>query len=104
MSAFKDAVQADIRATFLNLEEFGDIHAVNGVPLPCVLDTDVLTEGHPALEGVFLNVLTLYVKTSDLPRRPVEGELLYLDGKMHIVRRVAEEMGVLVITMEANEQ
>lgn len=104
MSLFKDTVKGDILATFLNLDEFADVHNVNGVAMPCMVDTDVLAAGNPALEGVFLDTITLYVSLEYMPIAPVEGELLYLDGKMHLVRRTAEEMGMYVITMEANKQ
>ena len=103
MSRFKAAVQNDIKGTFLNMDEFADTHVINGVTVQCVIDTDIISEGHPELQGVFLNTLTIYVSASDITA-PVEGELLYLDSKMHIVRRVSEEQGMLVITVEANEQ
>lgn len=108
MSAFKDAVEKDIKATFLNLDEFADMHSVNGELMQCLVDTDIIdpygdTRSHP-IEGVFLNTVTLYVHCVDIPKKPVEGELLYLDDKMYIVRHVSVEMGVYVIILEANEQ
>ena len=35
---------------------------------------------------------------------PVEGELLNIDGALHLVKSVSNEGGVLVIVTEANEQ
>lgn len=109
MSAFKDAVAADVKNVFINLDEFAEPHDINGETVDCVMDKNITagnpldTTGNP-LEGVFANTLTIYVATKDLPAAPVEGELLRVDGSLHIVRNVSDEMGVLVITAEASEQ
>ena len=55
------------------------------------------------MEGVFINGITIYVKTGDI-RKPVEGEVLMIDGRMHLVKRVSDEMGLLTIVAESNEQ
>lgn len=105
MSAFKDAVAADVKNVFINLDEFAEPHDINGETVDCVIDKNVIKENsNRELEGVFANTLTIYVATQDLPAVPVEGELLRVDGSLHIVRNVSDEMGVLVITAEASEQ
>lgn len=108
MSAFKDAVSNDIMSVFLNVDEFADKHVLNGKKVICIVDKDLTeaakkTVSNP-LDGVFINAVMIFVKSSDLERQPVEGELLYLDDKMYIVRNVSEEMDVLSITAEANNQ
>ena len=104
MSRFKAAVQNDIKAVFLNLEEFGEWHTLNGVKVQCVIDrnlTQDYSDSH--ILGVFVNILTIYVDSSDMPT-PVEGEILSVDGSLHLVKSVSEEGGMLVIVAEANEQ
>lgn len=104
MSRFKAAVQNDIKAVFLNLEEFGEWHTLNEVKVQCVIDrnlTQDYSDSH--ILGVFVNILTIYVDSSDMPT-PVEGEILSVDGSLHLVKSVSEEGGMLVIVAEANEQ
>ena len=104
MSAFKNAIAADIKNAFINTDEFADEHEINGVMIPCVIDKNITaTANGEQLEGVFLNALTIYVDAADIVA-PVEGELLRVDGSLHIVRKVSNEMGVLEIVAEASEQ
>jgi len=106
MSQFKDSLKADVKGVFLNCDEFSDSHLVNGKEIVCQVDTDVIDPktGSVAepLYGVFLNTVTLYVSADDLDR-PVEGQLLHLDDQTYAVRKVKDEMGIYVITLEAND-
>ena len=104
MSRFKQAVQNDIKTVFLNLEEYGEWHTLNGAKLQCVIDKNLTQEfTGSSILGVFVNTLTIYVDSSDMPA-PVEGEILSVDGSLHLVKSVSEEGGMLVIVAEANEQ
>ena len=104
---FKSMVALDINEVFLCGNEFAEMHRINDDLVECVIDELLTKEAADTLtnpmEGVFLNGITIYVRTEDL-RKPVEGEVLMIDGHMHLVRRVSEEMGMLVIVAEANEQ
>lgn len=113
MSRFKDAVHNDIKAVFLNLEEYGEWHRLNGVTVQCLIDENS-TQGSDTerivgvlanlqTSGVFANLQTIYVSADDIPA-PVEGEILSIDGSMHLVKSVSKEAGMLVIVAEANEQ
>ena len=100
---FKEMVEADITSVFLNLEEFGEIHQIEGKPVICIIDRDVYgpingTIAHP-LEGLTDNALTLYTK-ADSMRRPSVGKTLSVDGSLHLVQSVSVEMGMLVIKLE----
>ncbi|MFR2108261.1 MAG: hypothetical protein ACLS41_11370 [Gallintestinimicrobium sp.] len=44
MSDFKDMVQADIKEIFLNFDEFGEIHTINGEEVLIIVDENELTE------------------------------------------------------------
>lgn len=106
-SPFKQAVAADVTNTFLNLAEFADWHDIDGVSMKCLVDTDVTQAYSGAsqnpIEGVFHNTVRIYVRSMDM-ERPVEGELLRLDGSLHLVEAVSDEMGVYVITATENRQ
>ena len=107
MMDFKSMVAHDIDTVFLCGNEFAEMHRINDDLVECVIDELLTKESADTLtnpmEGVFLNGITIYVRTEDI-RKPVEGEVLMIDGHMHLVRRVSEEMGMLVIVAEANEQ
>lgn len=108
MSAFKDAVANDIKGVFINALEFADLHNINGNMVNCVVDRDVIKErGTPSsseyAEGVFLEQIMIFVAKDDLPRVPVKGELLRLDGDRYLVDEVYEDMGMLQITIEDNQ-
>lgn len=109
MISFKEALQRDRVNVFLNASEFADEHEINGVRVVCNVQnvvTSELTGGQTSkIEGVFVSALTIYVSASDLEYKPVENELIEVDGKRHFVRTVTEEInGMLVIVCEANEQ
>lgn len=108
MSAFKDAVNADIKRVFINLLEFADQHNINGQMVDAVIDRDVIKERQPPTaseysEGIFLEEILVYVAADDLQRKPVKGEIFRLDNEMYLVKEVAENMGVLEITITSNE-
>lgn len=105
MSNFKNAVEKDVKAVFINPDEFADYHSLNGNQVRCIVDTDV-TDAYKGgnIDGVFVNTLTIFVATEDIEPRPVEGELLELDEKTYFVRKVGFEDGIYSIVVEANEQ
>ena len=104
---FKSMVALDVNDVFLCGNEFAEMHRIDDDLVECVIDELLTKEAADTLtnpmEGVFLNGITIYVRTGDI-RKPVEGEVLMIDGHMHLVRRVSDEMGMLVIVAEANEQ
>ena len=104
MSAFKDQLRKDAKAVFLNLREFADEHCLNGVNVACVVDKDLTQGAKDSFVGVFVNAVTIYVATADLEVRPVEGEMLELDGVFHAIRSVNAEGDILAIVAEVNEQ
>lgn len=109
MSAFKEAVAADVSRVFINLDEFAEEHEIGHEVVPCILDK-IITQasgndsyGNDSHLGIFVNQLTIYVEVGVI-ETPVEGELLNVDGALHLVKSVSNEGGVLVIVTEGNEQ
>ena len=102
MSLFKKMVHKDVHNVFINLDEFAECHSINDVRMNCIIDkANISGASH---EGVFQNVLTIYVRSCDMVPAPVEGETLYLDDDMFFVQSVSDEDGVLVIVCRAYEQ
>ena len=107
MMDFKSMLALDVDEVFLCGDEFAEMHRINDEWVECVIDELLTKESADTLtnpmEGVFINGITIYVKTGDI-RKPVEGEVLMIDGRMHLVKRVSDEMGLLTIVAESNEQ
>lgn len=108
MSAFKDMVAADISAVFLNPDEFGEEHDLDGTICTCVISGDmtekraaILPGGRRTPEGLHGDYLTVCVKTADLEKIPKQGTNFRVDGKRYTVDTCTEDMGMLTITLGA---
>lgn len=106
MPKLRDYFFADT-GVFLNLDEFAEMHNIDGHVVPAIIDSDILKirSQHKSeqYDGIYRGEIVIYVKTTDLPFRPVYGQDMTLDGEDYLVKDSSEEMGVLVITLEANE-
>lgn len=108
MSAFKDAVSKDVKAVFINLDEFADEHTLDGKTISCIVDKDLTTGvndtiSHP-IEGVFVTNITIYVDAKDMDTQPVEGQQIVFDDEYYFVRNVSVEAGIYAIVAEVNRQ
>lgn len=106
--SFKDEARKDIQRVFVNPLEFAEPHDIDGTTVLCVVDDDVIDERQGIgrtqwMDGVYIDMRLIYIEKDLLPRKPVRGQLMRLDGERFIVQKVAENMGVLEITIEANE-
>ena len=96
--AFKDFVDADMDNVFLNENEFAEIINVDGVPIRAVKTKNkaVLEQG----TSIFTELLSC--KTVDLPFEVHTGDVLDINGVMHLVGDVQESMGITDITLKRN--
>ena len=103
---FKEIIADDIHRTFLNIEEFSDIHTGNGKEMPVQVDTNEQIEREKRMsqnvDGVYMNQKLIYVAASDFGPMPKQGSILNLDGKVYRVADAVDEYGVYSITIEAN--
>lgn len=103
---FKKIIADDVHRTFLNIEEFSDIHTVNGKEMPVQVDTNEQIEREKRMsqnvDGVYMNQKLIYVAASDFGPMPKQGSILNLDGKVYRVADAVDEYGVYSITIEAN--
>lgn len=107
---FKEQLEHDNSAIFINSEEFGEKHSIDGELLTVVIDNDLIHE-RPALstsgvdfyaEGVYLSTITFFVEKYKLGYIPVENQQMRFDDYPCIVKRVSESFGMLEITLDAN--
>ncbi|ABO49742.1 conserved hypothetical protein [Desulforamulus reducens MI-1] len=99
---FKDYAAADI-AVFVNVDEMADSHDIDGQQIPAIVDSDVLSGQSEYRDGIYLGEILVFVRSSDLPSRPVKNQHMRLDGELYLVSNCSEEDGLLQITLEANE-
>ena len=86
MFSFRDLVENDIKNVFLNLDEHGTRHVVEGSEITCIFDDEALRERQSGNElGVAESNLLLFAHVDDLPSAKDAGEHLEIDGKEYIV-------------------
>lgn len=105
---FREQLQADIDAVFLNDSEFAEMHQLDNVECLAVVSNDTTAKNSRTLggprttDGLHGDYATVAVKKSDLPRVPAQGNNFKLDGKLYKVASCTEDMGMLNITLVAN--
>lgn len=104
---FKEQLKKDLDV-FINVNEFANLHILDGVEIPVIIDSDVFEEFSStvkmenAMQGIFQSTLTIYVKSIDY-EKPSLGYRLELDGEYYHVTGVSEYAGLLKINLMTNE-
>lgn len=97
---FKEMVAADNAATFLNLDEFGEIHTVEGQQITAIMDSQALKERQAGAElSVAEASLLLYAAVGDLPEERAPGATLNIDGCEYIVSDWSVDEGMATIAL-----
>lgn len=103
---FKDQIKQDLSDVFLNLDEFADLHRIEGKEVPVVIDSDMLEKlskiGDNRIHGMDEADMVIMGKASDLPENLDPGRLLNLDGREVIVVTTTWEMGLVQIAVRQN--
>jgi len=106
MSTFKEIIANDIHQTFLNVDEFSDLHVLNGVQMPVQMDDIEQINREKRYKdnmvGLFVQQRLIYVAASDYGALPKKDSLVTLDGRKYRVAEAIDEYGVYSITLEAN--
>ena len=101
----KDILRDDLEDVFFELDEFSEIHTVNGVQMNIIIDGNELGErkstGGKHFDGAYSNTILIYVKAEEYGARPKVGSMIVLDEKHYKVNDVVDEGGVYSITMGA---
>lgn len=106
MKTFKDVLRSDIKSVFLNFEEFGEEHEINGETVLIIIDENELTEREKRIRrGIDVELhkkqLLFYVAAEDFGPLPSPGRLLELDGKKYEITEADNEDGIYSINLEA---
>ena len=104
--SFKDQIKQDLSDIFLNLDEFADLHRIEGKEVPVVIDSDIMAKlskiGDNRINGMDEADMVIMGKASDLPENLDPGRLLNLDGREVIVVTTTSEMGLVQIAVRQN--
>ncbi len=99
MKNFKDFLNDDNDKVFFNIEEFGEVHNIDGVECTIIFDNEKLEKIKSSLNANFLsNDTKLFcVRKSELGFVPQIEENILIDGKMYQVDYVKNDNEVLEI-------
>ena len=100
---FKDMVAADIAATFMNEEQFGEVYRIEGKSITIVIDNDELKERQGGQDLAVAESSTLFhAAVADLPPRKAPGSNLNINGRECLIDDWKEAMGVATIALREN--
>lgn len=104
--SFKEMVKRDCKDVFLNPEEFGSLHTVDGKPMVIQIDESEVTErAKKQLErtdGIYKRQLLFYVAQEDFGPLPAIGRQIEIDNGNYRVLDANSEGGIYSITVGRN--
>ena len=101
--SFKDMVAADIAATFLHKDFFGEPYRIEGKTILIVIDNDELKERQGGQDLAVAESSTLFhASAADLPERKAPGSSLNVNGRECIIDDWKEAMGMATIALREN--
>lgn len=116
---FKDCAAADINLAFFNMDEFAEMHDIDGKDMMVVFEEDGLKEHSSHWEygskqsldtGLYDALAVLYIRAADYGPRPKIGKRLVMDQKVrdkkrtYTIKSCEEEASVYRMTMERIQQ
>lgn len=100
---FKDKIRQDLDTVFLNVDEFAELHRIEGEEIPVVVDNDQLVKlKQGQILGLVEADLLLMGKESDFPKDMEPGRLLNMDGRELIVSSSGTSMGLIEVALRQN--
>ena len=100
---FKEQIKKDLDTVFLNLGEFAELHRVEGVQIPVVVDSDRLNKlKQGQILGLVEADILLMGREEDFPDELNPGRLLNFDGREHIVASSGKDMGLVEVALNQN--
>lgn len=101
--SFKETIQADLSSIFFNLDEFAELHIIDGKEMKVIVDEDMLKERQiKAAEGVYTGTLLFHVEKSTFGEKPAVGQRLRFDNRVFTVNDFQDSDGMYTITLEGN--
>ncbi len=106
MSAFKDQLKADIDNTFLNTNEFADLHIINEIEMAATIDEEL--EEYENLkdydyDGLYKVKMIVFVNYNSFGKIPAIKSSIMVDGKKYFVLGASESFGMLNLILGVNK-
>lgn len=103
---FKELVAQDTKRIFLNPDEFGEEHEVNGNTMLVIVDNNEEIEREKRMssraDGIFLKQVLFYVSSTTFgDKLPVIGNVMRFDKKSYTVTDAIDEDGIYSISLRA---
>lgn len=88
---------------FMNRDEFGEIHRINGRDMTVMVDNDRLMErSKNEYDGISVGELMYFVRKEELGKRPEEGASQIFDGRQMYVFSCREDNGLYEVILSQN--
>ena len=101
--SFKEQIQQDLDNVFLNLDEFAELHRVEGKQIAVVVDSDKLNQLKKGqILGLVEADMLLMGREEDFPAHLEPGRLLNVDGRELIVENSGKNMGLVEVALRQN--
>ena len=101
--SFKEQIQQDLVSVFLNLDEFAELHRVEGVQIAVVVDNDQLNKlKQGQILGLVEADMLLMGREADFPANLEPGRLLNVDGRELLVENSGKDMGLVEVALRQN--
>lgn len=103
MKSFKDLIADDILNAFMNPDEFGEKHAIDGRDMTITVDnSEIIERSKKQIErtdGTYKKQILFYVARAEFGRLPAIGSVLQFDGGQYTVTDAVSEGGIYSITI-----
>ena len=104
-SIFKQIIRNDANSVFLNQQEFGELHNVDGRTMTIISDMFEQLERRKtvseSIDGIYENTDLIYVRADEYGRLPAPGKVLNLDGRPFRIVDATDEDGIYSIEIKA---
>lgn len=101
---FKEVLQLDIDQTFMDPDEFGEEHLVDGKMMNIIIDNNEMIDREKRTtkmgEGLFNKQVLFYVSEKTFGNLPKIGRQLLLDKKKYKIMDAINESGIFSISLE----
>lgn len=94
---------ADLDAVFLNLDEFAELHRVEGKEIAVVMDNDQMNKLKKGqILGLIEADILLMGKEADFPAELEPGRMVNLDGREMLIVNSGRDLGLVEVALSQN--
>ena len=102
MSIFRDIVKADRDMVFLNPDEFGEKHVIDGKEVMAVVDEPQIAGSDMDAVALAEVDIVVFAKCEDLPTPKAAGDSIIFDGRLFNVQSWRVDCGMAEIALAQN--